>query len=298
MLEPAVGSRLTNFMGILSQGLRIAPPEAPATGYMFGKVSTRTVASELPEVMIWGGLTCWESQAFGRDHISFHSEEQAITRPAASLFLQTSPNARQGITFRVLKQLTNRHRCLKLVSLGLLVVSQPTSSDSVSGGRSYAKHHGRQGLASSVSNAEGWAGPLRPQTFCFPFLPPSPSPSPGGVLCGHGDEERQLLPRQQEGQCGPHAAGGRGAGHPPAAEGRQVHGQGPGSLPAPGHLGFGGSMCAISCPTTTPPSVTRPLDVLNSRQNTTSTPPPLQGSVDRRCTSGIRWQKYQEFIVL
>ncbi|GAV61586.1 BRCT domain-containing protein/PARP domain-containing protein/zf-PARP domain-containing protein/PARP_reg domain-containing protein/WGR domain-containing protein/PADR1 domain-containing protein [Cephalotus follicularis] len=31
------GSRLTNFVGILSQGLRIAPPEVPATGYMFGK---------------------------------------------------------------------------------------------------------------------------------------------------------------------------------------------------------------------------------------------------------------------
>mmetsp|Transcript_99538 Transcript_99538/g.171340 ORF Transcript_99538/g.171340 Transcript_99538/m.171340 type:complete len:632 (-) Transcript_99538:343-2238(-) len=31
------GSRLGNFMGILSQGLRIAPPEAPCTGYMFGK---------------------------------------------------------------------------------------------------------------------------------------------------------------------------------------------------------------------------------------------------------------------
>lgn len=31
------GSRLTNYVGILSQGLRIAPPEAPATGYMFGK---------------------------------------------------------------------------------------------------------------------------------------------------------------------------------------------------------------------------------------------------------------------
>ncbi|KAF6828954.1 hypothetical protein CPLU01_08184 [Colletotrichum plurivorum] len=31
------GSRVTNFGGILSQGLRIAPPEAPATGYMFGK---------------------------------------------------------------------------------------------------------------------------------------------------------------------------------------------------------------------------------------------------------------------
>ncbi|XP_067420945.1 poly [ADP-ribose] polymerase 1 isoform X1 [Emydura macquarii macquarii] len=31
------GSRTTNFAGIFSQGLRIAPPEAPVTGYMFGK---------------------------------------------------------------------------------------------------------------------------------------------------------------------------------------------------------------------------------------------------------------------
>jgi poly [ADP-ribose] polymerase len=31
------GSRVSNFAGILSQGLRIAPPEAPMTGYMFGK---------------------------------------------------------------------------------------------------------------------------------------------------------------------------------------------------------------------------------------------------------------------
>jgi len=31
------GSRLSNWCGILSQGLRIAPPEAPVTGYMFGK---------------------------------------------------------------------------------------------------------------------------------------------------------------------------------------------------------------------------------------------------------------------
>jgi poly [ADP-ribose] polymerase len=31
------GSRVTNFGGILGQGLRIAPPEAPVTGYMFGK---------------------------------------------------------------------------------------------------------------------------------------------------------------------------------------------------------------------------------------------------------------------
>jgi poly [ADP-ribose] polymerase len=31
------GSRVSNFVGILSQGLRIAPPEAPCSGYAFGK---------------------------------------------------------------------------------------------------------------------------------------------------------------------------------------------------------------------------------------------------------------------
>ncbi len=31
------GSRLSNFVGILSQGLRIAPPEAPVSGYNYGK---------------------------------------------------------------------------------------------------------------------------------------------------------------------------------------------------------------------------------------------------------------------
>lgn len=31
------GSRLTNWVGIISTGLRIAPPEAPKTGYRFGK---------------------------------------------------------------------------------------------------------------------------------------------------------------------------------------------------------------------------------------------------------------------
>lgn len=32
------GSRMSNWYGILSRGLLIAPPEAPSTGYMFGKV--------------------------------------------------------------------------------------------------------------------------------------------------------------------------------------------------------------------------------------------------------------------
>ena len=39
------GSRLTNWVGILSQGLRIAPPEAPVTGYMVRIVET-AMASE------------------------------------------------------------------------------------------------------------------------------------------------------------------------------------------------------------------------------------------------------------
>mmetsp|Transcript_18101 Transcript_18101/g.30905 ORF Transcript_18101/g.30905 Transcript_18101/m.30905 type:complete len:186 (+) Transcript_18101:923-1480(+) len=31
------GSRFSNFVGIISQGLRIAPPEAPKSGYLYGK---------------------------------------------------------------------------------------------------------------------------------------------------------------------------------------------------------------------------------------------------------------------
>lgn len=30
------GTRMTNFVGILNNGLKIAPPDAPITGYMFG----------------------------------------------------------------------------------------------------------------------------------------------------------------------------------------------------------------------------------------------------------------------
>lgn len=31
------GSRMTNYVGILSEGLKIAPSDAPSTGFMFGK---------------------------------------------------------------------------------------------------------------------------------------------------------------------------------------------------------------------------------------------------------------------
>ena len=39
------GSVTTNFAGILSEGLRIAPPEAPINGYMFGRLSLARLAS-------------------------------------------------------------------------------------------------------------------------------------------------------------------------------------------------------------------------------------------------------------
>ncbi|RZC87715.1 hypothetical protein C5167_028164 [Papaver somniferum] len=42
------GSRLTIWTGILSQGLRIAPPEAPLSGYMFGKGVALGEMAELP----------------------------------------------------------------------------------------------------------------------------------------------------------------------------------------------------------------------------------------------------------
>jgi poly [ADP-ribose] polymerase len=38
------GSRTTNFAGIIKNGLRIAPPEAPVTGYMFGKDRIHEIA--------------------------------------------------------------------------------------------------------------------------------------------------------------------------------------------------------------------------------------------------------------
>ncbi|CEL98091.1 unnamed protein product [Vitrella brassicaformis CCMP3155] len=53
------GSRLTNYVGILSQGLRIAPPEAPSTGYMFGKgvyfADMVSKSAQYCNVYSWGG---------------------------------------------------------------------------------------------------------------------------------------------------------------------------------------------------------------------------------------------------
>jgi hypothetical protein len=36
-MPPLTFPAVSQFMGILSQGLRIAPPDAPSSGYMFDK---------------------------------------------------------------------------------------------------------------------------------------------------------------------------------------------------------------------------------------------------------------------
>ena len=51
------GSRSTNYGGILSQGLRIAPPEAPVSGYMFGK------GVYLADISTKSANYCWASSS-------------------------------------------------------------------------------------------------------------------------------------------------------------------------------------------------------------------------------------------
>lgn len=51
------GSRLSNWVGILSQGLRVAPPEAPVTGYMVRLCEWETVRENMTE-MKWHMFTC------------------------------------------------------------------------------------------------------------------------------------------------------------------------------------------------------------------------------------------------
>lgn len=48
------GSRTTNFGGILSQGLRIAPPEAPVNGYAFGKVGRSFCSANGTDLSVQG----------------------------------------------------------------------------------------------------------------------------------------------------------------------------------------------------------------------------------------------------
>lgn len=66
------GSRTTNYGGILSQGLRIAPPEAPVSGYAFGKgvyladISTKSANYCMPSLSGGHGLLLLCEAELGR----------------------------------------------------------------------------------------------------------------------------------------------------------------------------------------------------------------------------------------
>ncbi|KAI8496848.1 Poly [ADP-ribose] polymerase 2 [Branchiostoma belcheri] len=81
------GSRLTNWMGILSQGLRIAPPEAPVTGYMFGKgvyfadMSSKSANYCYPTTKNHTGLVLLSEVALGNTNDLLAADYQADKLP-------------------------------------------------------------------------------------------------------------------------------------------------------------------------------------------------------------------------
>ncbi|KAI1730634.1 poly(ADP-ribose) polymerase catalytic domain-containing protein [Ditylenchus destructor] len=80
------GSRISNWYGILSQGLRIAPPEAPVTGYMFGKgvyfadASSKSANYTYPEPGKPGFLVLADV-ALGNINDLVHADEKANKLP-------------------------------------------------------------------------------------------------------------------------------------------------------------------------------------------------------------------------
>ncbi|CAF1164321.1 unnamed protein product [Rotaria sordida] len=81
------GSRLTNFAGIMSQGLRIAPPEAPVTGYMFGKglyfadMSSKSANYCYPTPSKNTGLVLLTEVSLGKCHELLHADNNAHRLP-------------------------------------------------------------------------------------------------------------------------------------------------------------------------------------------------------------------------
>ncbi len=105
------GSRLTNFAGILSQGLRIAPPEAPVSGYMFGKgVYFADMVSKSANYCSAGssnytGLLLLCKVALGNPRKLYHADFNASSLPKGAHCTfgvgQTIPS--DTVTFRKMK---------------------------------------------------------------------------------------------------------------------------------------------------------------------------------------------------
>jgi len=81
------GSRISNYAGILSEGLRIAPPEAPVTGYMFDKgVYFADMASKSanychPHRSFSKGILLLCEVALGNSNELFHADYEASRLP-------------------------------------------------------------------------------------------------------------------------------------------------------------------------------------------------------------------------
>ncbi|CAF4806923.1 unnamed protein product [Rotaria socialis] len=103
------GSRLTNFAGIMSQGLRIAPPEAPVTGYMFGKglyfadMSSKSANYCYPDRNKNVGLLLLSEVALGKWNELFHSDSNAHKLPTGCSSVKAlgsvAPSAKNEVKF-------------------------------------------------------------------------------------------------------------------------------------------------------------------------------------------------------
>ncbi|CAF2813932.1 unnamed protein product [Rotaria sp. Silwood2] len=102
------GSRITNFAGIMSQGLRIAPPEAPVTGYMFGKglyfadMSSKSANYCYPTPSKNTGLVLLTEVALGKCHELLNADNNAHRLPEGLLSVKglgsIAPNLKNAIT--------------------------------------------------------------------------------------------------------------------------------------------------------------------------------------------------------
>jgi predicted DNA-binding WGR domain protein len=101
------GSRLTNWVRILAQGLRIAPPEAPSTGYMFGKgiyfadMFTKSANYCFLRGRQDPGLMCLCEVALGAPAVRYNSDYiTALPKSQLHCFARgrTMPNPAEDIT--------------------------------------------------------------------------------------------------------------------------------------------------------------------------------------------------------
>lgn len=87
------GSRLSNWASILSQGLRIAPEEAPSAGYMFGKgvyfadSSSKSANYCFPSLTQSEGVLLLSEVALGKTNDLYEADYEASRLPRGELLL-------------------------------------------------------------------------------------------------------------------------------------------------------------------------------------------------------------------